>query len=474
MKERGGLYNYLLVAVLALGFSSNFLLFPDPHATDVAFAAVRIVFKILAFLLPALYAYRHSTSLIQLSCAICAFTVLSVVLQQLPDDPLPLATAAVQGVVSGLSVVVTGSVLFMLPLKTMKPNIILGFALSALIVPLVHLITDAPNEVVKTVLSLLYLVSLFIVSLSVGRTRRILPSASDTIRKYGGVKKLASIILAQQTSATLMLVIATLLTFILGLFESFSRLGGYVFASSDSTLLIGFAVLLAMFLASLARPSNTWFNTLFSLLMLVCIAGLLVVLVLPEFPPILSSYFSIMTVVAMVPVCVYAIEFAKEQKISPVFVCGTLPMLISVSFDAGYLLNLGLYGGLGADSYDISKIAAASLACIAVIVILLFTVISRRAEDRQFSSDVKQQAGASADNSKDQDEAVIERLVGIKGLSQREAEVAVMFSQGRSAPYISQHLYVAESTVKSHLKRVYVKLDVHNKQDLLDVINMYR
>ena len=46
MKERGGLYNYLLVAVLALGFSSNFLLFPDPHATDVAFAAVRIVFKI--------------------------------------------------------------------------------------------------------------------------------------------------------------------------------------------------------------------------------------------------------------------------------------------------------------------------------------------------------------------------------------------------------------------------------------------
>lgn len=473
MGERGGMYGYLLVLVLALGFSSNFLFLPDPNATDVASTSVRIVFKILALVLPAVYAYHRRTSLRQLFCIISVFTALATLFQWLPVNPAPVVSAAVSGIVSGLAVTVTGSVLFLLPLKTMKSNIILGFALSALAIPAIHLFTDAPNIVVKTALSLLYLAALFAVVLTAERAQSAFPSAAKTIRKYGGAKKFATIILTQQTSAMLMLIIATLLTFILGLFESYSSIGGYVLPSSDSTLLIVFLVVFAMYLVSLAKRSATWFNTLFSLLMLVCIGGLLVVLILPEFPPALSSYFSVMTVVAMVPVCVFAIEFAKEQNLSPVFVCGTLPMLISVSFDAGYLLNLVLYNGLGSDSYDISKIAATSLACIAVIVILLFAVISRKSEGRQFSDEGKL-ADSDDGQLQRQDDAVIEQLIERKGLSRREAEVAVMFSQGRSAPYISQHFYVAESTVKSHLKRVYVKLDVHNKQDLLDFINTYR
>ena len=474
MGERTGLYNYLLVVVLALGFASNFLLLPDPYATSASYASVRIVFKVLAFLLPALFAYYRKTSLRQLFCVLCAFTVTAMVLQWAPFAPPVFVTAAVIGIVSGLSVTVTGSVLFLLPLKSMKQHIILGFALSALVIPVVHLFVDASNEVVKTALSALYLVALLAVVLSAGRARATYPSAAETIRKYGGAKKFKEIILTQQTSAMLMLVIATLLTFILGIFASFSSIGGYLFASSDSTLLIVFLVVFIMYLISLAKPSPTWFNTLFSLLMLACIASLLAVLVLPEFPPVLSSYFNLMTVVAMVPVCVFAIEFAKEQNISPVFVCGTLPMLISISFDAGYLLNLVLYNGLGTGSYDISKVAATSLACIAVIVILLFALISRKAESGQFSENDKTTDGTPQSDSETGDDALIGRLVEEKGLSRREAEVAVMFSQGRSAPYISKHIYVAESTVKSHLKRVYVKLDVHNKQDLLDFINAYR
>lgn len=56
------------------------------------------------------------------------------------------------------------------------------------------------------------------------------------------------------------------------------------------------------------------------------------------------------------------------------------------------------------------------------------------------------------------------------GLSQREVEILELFACGRSANWIADHLTISKNTVRSHLRAIYVKLDVHTRQELLDLL----
>ncbi|WP_407641840.1 response regulator transcription factor [Arabiibacter massiliensis] len=55
------------------------------------------------------------------------------------------------------------------------------------------------------------------------------------------------------------------------------------------------------------------------------------------------------------------------------------------------------------------------------------------------------------------------------GLSKREVEILQYLCKGRSRPYIAETLYLSENTVRTHSKNIYVKLGVHNRQELLDL-----
>ena len=49
-------------------------------------------------------------------------------------------------------------------------------------------------------------------------------------------------------------------------------------------------------------------------------------------------------------------------------------------------------------------------------------------------------------------------------------EVLQLLCKGRSKSYIAESLFISENTVRSHSKHIYAKLDVHSKQDILDLI----
>ncbi|MEG0322831.1 MAG: helix-turn-helix transcriptional regulator [Raoultibacter sp.] len=55
-------------------------------------------------------------------------------------------------------------------------------------------------------------------------------------------------------------------------------------------------------------------------------------------------------------------------------------------------------------------------------------------------------------------------------LTSREIDVLSLLIAGRNGPYISEHLFVSENTVKSHIRHIYTKLNVHNRQELLDLM----
>lgn len=50
-----------------------------------------------------------------------------------------------------------------------------------------------------------------------------------------------------------------------------------------------------------------------------------------------------------------------------------------------------------------------------------------------------------------------------KGLTRREAEVTAMMAEGASNRRISEQLRISEGTVRKHVDRVFLKLDVHNR-----------
>lgn len=59
------------------------------------------------------------------------------------------------------------------------------------------------------------------------------------------------------------------------------------------------------------------------------------------------------------------------------------------------------------------------------------------------------------------------------GLSGREAEVVELLVRGYSVPHIAEELVLSENTIRTHAKAIYKKLDVHRKQDLLDLVGSF-
>lgn len=60
------------------------------------------------------------------------------------------------------------------------------------------------------------------------------------------------------------------------------------------------------------------------------------------------------------------------------------------------------------------------------------------------------------------------------GLTSREVETLSLFSEGRSAPFIAEKLVLSESTVRTHIRHIYAKCGIHNRQELLNLVAHYR
>ena len=59
------------------------------------------------------------------------------------------------------------------------------------------------------------------------------------------------------------------------------------------------------------------------------------------------------------------------------------------------------------------------------------------------------------------------------GLTNREFDVLVRLAHGRSGAFIAEELTLSENTVKGHTKRLYAKLGVHTRQELINLAEQY-
>lgn len=57
------------------------------------------------------------------------------------------------------------------------------------------------------------------------------------------------------------------------------------------------------------------------------------------------------------------------------------------------------------------------------------------------------------------------------GLTDRETEIMLFVSQGNSAKKIADMAYLSTGTVQTHIKKIYQKLEIHTKQELIDLVS---
>lgn len=57
------------------------------------------------------------------------------------------------------------------------------------------------------------------------------------------------------------------------------------------------------------------------------------------------------------------------------------------------------------------------------------------------------------------------------GLSERELEVVELLLKGNTIAAIASKLFISENTVRGRMKRIYSKLDVHSRQELVDLLS---
>ena len=62
------------------------------------------------------------------------------------------------------------------------------------------------------------------------------------------------------------------------------------------------------------------------------------------------------------------------------------------------------------------------------------------------------------------------RLARSCRLSPREIGVFFLLAKGRNRAYIREELVIGDETVKSHVKSIYRKTDVHSQQELIDLL----
>lgn len=63
----------------------------------------------------------------------------------------------------------------------------------------------------------------------------------------------------------------------------------------------------------------------------------------------------------------------------------------------------------------------------------------------------------------------VARIAANHGLTEREREILLMLVEGRSIPYIKETLYISGNTVKTHVRHIYQKTCVHDRQELIDL-----
>lgn len=164
-------------------------------------------------------------------------------------------------------------------------------------------------------------------------------------------------------------------------------------------------------------------------------------------------------------------EISYEHRVSGFVVYGFVRGAIVACFGIGALV------GFSAKDLDMN------LAVIVMISIILLYLVAVAASTiyrrKRLLYDIEENEDTSSDEVINRDsftseysENYVRKITHATnkfGLTRREIDVFVLLARGRSLRLISEELMLSEHTIRSHTRHIYSKIDVHSKQELIDV-----
>jgi DNA-binding CsgD family transcriptional regulator len=109
---------------------------------------------------------------------------------------------------------------------------------------------------------------------------------------------------------------------------------------------------------------------------------------------------------------------------------------------------------------------------------LMALFISSSSQGREAQQRSSSRLRAEAENGEIEDAVGFDAELGLRcavlaenhDLTHKEADILLFLACGRSVSFIQQELVLAEGTVRTHVKHIYTKLNVHSRQELFDVL----
>lgn len=158
------------------------------------------------------------------------------------------------------------------------------------------------------------------------------------------------------------------------------------------------------------------------------------------------------------------IREAHESKLNPYAFMGASVLLIRLASVSGIIGGVVIAGLNLNPSFKTMLVFCVALYLLSLA--LLFMLRARKRRERLLDHD-------DANGAREEDSFATQAslMSNRYGLTERESEILLLLARGRSSTYIGNALYLSPNTVRGHIKNIYAKLDVHSKQELIDLFS---
>lgn len=164
-------------------------------------------------------------------------------------------------------------------------------------------------------------------------------------------------------------------------------------------------------------------------------------------------------------------RLAYRKRASAVLVVGSgflIVRLIPLGIQRSLALQLISFFTVPSSSLVFVVITSVMVIIIGVFVVVFRFAITSGSDARVFAQ--KDAAESSGEPTRPSREEIVRSIGKGAGLTPREIEIMGLVVEGNSQKKISEKLTLSYGTVQWYMKAIYKKLDIHSKQDLVDLV----
>lgn len=186
---------------------------------------------------------------------------------------------------------------------------------------------------------------------------------------------------------------------------------------------------------------------------------------------IVNAFVQVGAMVAGIILWCMVADGAHRTRLSPVLLFSLIFLGNNVAQLAGTLVGFANAHTIRPGDVTLTAVALVSVYLLLMAALVLFRNrgVGAALGEAERGADAPDTAPAVA-----REEALAARCAELSdryGFTPRERDIFLLLAQGHTMPAISERLFVSENTVKSHVKRIYQKLGIHARSELIDLVN---